>query len=432
MKESIYWIWLQSRFGYASPLAARAVRELGGAAEIYREGTKNLPFLSLRLNEALDDKRLDAAAKIADYCAVKHIGIITYEDESYPSQLRALEDPPMVLYVRGRLPDMNRELCIAVVGTREMSDYGMLQSYRFGYGLAYGGALVVSGMALGSDGAAAAGALDALKPTVAVLGCGVDICYPSEHKKLMGEIISSGAVISEYAPGEKGSPARFPERNRIISGLCRGTLVTEAGEASGALITARAAIKQGRALYAVPGKIGESGSSGPNALIKEGASAVTSGFDIIREYAFLYPDRISLKKPEEIPDENIIFAMATHGVSWRAKPGSAKNRRAPEPLTAEDRAKARTKTEFITSRSPAKEEREIKINDGEKADIEKKLSLMDEETREIYKAIPKDRSFSPEEDALAAFEIGDVLCALTVMEVNGLVKALPGGRYTVN
>ena len=218
---------------------------------------------------------------IAEASAKRGVRILTQEDGEYPAVLREIAKPPLALFVRGNLvPDAER---IAMVGSRHASSYGRHAAEEIAMGLAKTGVTVVSGAARGIDTASHKGAIRTGR-TVAVLGCGADVAYPKENARLLDEIASSGAVISEYPPGTKPLPAFFPQRNRIISGLCRGTVVVEAAERSGSLITAEFALSEGRDVFAVPGSIYSDTSRGCNRLIQQGAKLVAAVEDILEEY----------------------------------------------------------------------------------------------------------------------------------------------------
>lgn len=207
---------------------------------------------------------------------------ITWEDPDYPPLLREIPDPPPLLYVRGTL-EPEDSWAVAVVGTRRASVYGKEVTRRLVTDLARSGITVVSGLARGIDGVAHQAALEAGGRTIAVLGCGVDRVYPPEHRALARRIVEQGALVSEYPLGTPPEARNFPPRNRIISGLSLGVLITEAGRGSGALITADYAAEQGRDVFAVPGSILAAGSGGTNRLIQEGAKLVMETADILRE-----------------------------------------------------------------------------------------------------------------------------------------------------
>jgi len=220
--------------------------------------------------------------QLPEICQRQNIKLITLEEEGYPPLLKETFDPPHVLFYRGRLD--NSQPAIAMVGSRKISPYGRAVAEKFSSGLASMGFTVVSGAAYGVDTESHKGVLSAGGITEAVMGCGVDVAYPSSNQKLLEEIAERGAVISEYLPGAQPTKYTFPARNRIIAGMCRGTLVVEAAPKSGALITADYALKENRDVFAIPGGIFTHGSMGCNRLIQQGAKLVLDIGDIITEY----------------------------------------------------------------------------------------------------------------------------------------------------
>jgi DNA processing protein len=221
--------------------------------------------------------------------------IITAEDDEYPVLLKEIFDPPLVLYVRGKITNTER---VAVVGTRRASIYGQQSAEKLGRGLVGFGLIVVSGMARGIDTAAHRGALAGGGKTIAVLGCGVDYVYPPENGKLMEEIVSNGAVVSEFPMGTKPYRQNFPRRNRIVSGMSRGVVVVEAPQRSGAIITVDFALEQGRDVYAVPGKVDSLTSQGTNWLIKQGAKLVDNAEDIAEDFGISAKNSAGAGGPE--------------------------------------------------------------------------------------------------------------------------------------
>lgn len=221
-----------------------------------------------------------------------HARVITYNDPSYPSLLKEINSPPMLLYVRGKDIPNNRTF-ISVVGSRNPTHYGIRAAEAIGFGLAKRGVGVVSGMAKGIDSAAHHGCLAGKGFTMAVIGTGIDRVYPPTNKTLSEKIIESGAVISEFPFGSPPEPKNFPIRNRVISGLSRGVVVVEATKKSGSLITASMALDQGREVFAVPGSIDSFKSTGTHLLIKQGAKLVENADDILDEFGF--GDRLSQK-----------------------------------------------------------------------------------------------------------------------------------------
>jgi len=210
--------------------------------------------------------------------------LVTISDPRYPASLRDIFDPPIVLFARGRL-ELLQSIALGVVGTRRPTPYGLAVAERLSADLAAAGLTIVSGMARGIDTAAHRGTLKAGGDTVAVLGCGADLVYPSENKKLAAEIVDKGLVLSEFPMGATAFPQNFPIRNRIISGMSVGVLVVEGAQYSGSSITARLALDQGRDVFAVPGNITSKPSWGPNLLIKQGAKLVQDWNDVVVELA---------------------------------------------------------------------------------------------------------------------------------------------------
>jgi len=215
---------------------------------------------------------------------VEKLGLNLYlrDSKEYPELLREISTPPYLLYARGEILPQD-ELAVAIVGTRMPTAYGRQIAYDLAYNIAKNGITVISGLALGTDSAAHQGALDANGRTIAVLGCGADTIYPISNRALAEKIQKQGAIISEFPLGMPPLKQNFPARNRIISGMSLGTVVVEAPEDSGSLITARFALEQGREVFGVPGNVTSKMSDGPNNLIKMGAKAVTSHSDIIDE-----------------------------------------------------------------------------------------------------------------------------------------------------
>ncbi len=234
-------------------------------------------------------------------------GIISIEDSGYPARLKEIYDPPVILYKKGELHDYDR-VSIAIVGSRLPTPYGRTMTERLAGGLAERGVTVVSGFARGIDTIAHTSSLKSGGRTIAVLGSGIDVIYPPENRELAKEIIKNGAVISEFPMGCQPERMNFPRRNRIISGLTTGTIVVEAAEKSGAIITANYALEQGRDVFAVPGPVSSAKSRGTNRLIKMGAKLVEDADDVIEEFSTSLKISLEGKKGErreniELTDE---------------------------------------------------------------------------------------------------------------------------------
>jgi DNA processing protein len=244
--------------------------------------------------------------------ACQRLTIVSGLDGRYPALLSAIPDPPLVLWVSGDASWLDKP-AIAVVGSRHGSASGLAMARQLGRELAEAGLMVVSGMARGIDGAAHRGALEAGGATVAVLGNGLDVTYPPEHAALAKDIASRGALVSEFPPGTPPLAAHFPLRNRIISGLCRAVVVVEASERSGSLITARAALEQGRDVLAVPGNVASGRYRGGHALIKDGARLVETVGDILEEIAWPAPGARPPDSDWKSRDRNDLLSLIRPG-----------------------------------------------------------------------------------------------------------------------
>jgi DNA processing protein len=280
------WIALNMIRGIGPRTANQLLDRFGSPAQVFAASRGALEASGVKsetVRELHDSEILEKAGAEIERLEKLGAQVITLEDEDYPPLLREIYDPPIALYVRGDLRRACERPCLAVVGSRRCSTYGINAAASLARDLAAQGLTIVSGMARGIDAAAHRGALEAAGLTVAVVGTGLEMTYPKEHKKLEGEIAASGAVISEFPLGTPPLPQNFPYRNRVLSGLCFGVLIVEAAEHSGSLITARLAYEQGREVFAVPGTITSQTSFGPNYLIKDGAKLVQHWRDVIEE-----------------------------------------------------------------------------------------------------------------------------------------------------
>lgn len=291
MKMLIHWVWYALLPKLSAAVKRSLLERFSDPEDIFHtQGFDHIPELTGDMKEALENKDLQPAQAVLKQCADRKIRILTVRDAGYPSRLRNIPDPPLVLYYKGMLPDFESQPVIGVVGTRKASAYGLNNARQISAQIASCGGLVVSGGAAGIDTMALQGALDVGRPVVAVLGCGADVVYPKTNRALFAKIEENGCILSEYLPGTEPRPWQFPERNRIISGLSSGVLVVEAPEKSGALITAKDAFEQGRDVFAIPGNIGVASGAGSNRLLQDYAHAALSGWDVLKDYADQYPD----------------------------------------------------------------------------------------------------------------------------------------------
>lgn len=467
MDSNLYWVWLAESLGPANDSLLILLEHFGSAENIYRAERQDLEActkLSPAVIPSLLDKNTYAAENILNRCDAIGIGILPYTDPLYPDRLRQIHRPPVLLYYRGYLPDFPNRLAIAVVGTRGMTEEGRKNGYRLAYELAVAGAVVVSGMAIGIDGIAHIGALDAGGTTVAVLGSAIDNPYPYEHRAMYERLIREGGVISEYPPGMRTQRWHFPQRNRIISGLCQGTLIVEAGENSGALITAKEALAQGRNVFAVPGDPTNPARVGTNNLIKAGAAPVTETADILGVYRALYSPMLRI---ENLADPAYFAAFndtlkygqqrveeyrAGKGARDRnppADPPAARtapaDRKAPDarPLrevryTDEDTAPMLEQTPLVTppqmspadKAKPAPKPSPVPEKQPQTEPVPQKIpdGLTDEQIF-VLSMIRQGMSF--DEMCKCGIKPAHLLVDITYLELVGCIRTLPGGRYEV-
>ena len=280
------WLALALTPGLGARMAGKLLREMGSPEAIFNASLTELEAhrLPAAVAQALHARQpLSAAAKELAQAQAAGVRLVTWDEPEYPQRLREIYDPPPLLYVRGNVELLNRHL-ISVVGSRRPTPYGNQMAEKLARDLADRGLVIVSGLARGIDSRAHKGALSSSTgATIGVLGCGIDVIYPKENKKIFAEMEQRGAIISEFAMGTFPGPQNFPIRNRIISGMSLGVVVVEGAQYSGSLITARLAMEFGREVYGVPGNATQLTSFGPNQLIKQGAKLVTSWEDVIEE-----------------------------------------------------------------------------------------------------------------------------------------------------
>ena len=285
-ENMFYWLALSLVPGVGSILIKRLLDRFNTPEAVFRAPLKELLRIEGLGQRVAGEIRKGPSEKVVER-ELSLLGktggrVVTLKDDDYPKRLKDIYDPPALLYLRGELRRED-ELAVAIVGSRKTSGYGREITERIGEDLARHGVTVVSGMARGIDSVAHHGALQGGGRTIAVLGCGVDVIYPSENRNLFYRIVDQGAVVSEFPMGSPPEAGHFPRRNRIISGLSIGVVIVQASADSGSLITAGYALEQGREVFAVPGNVGAEGSRGTNQLIKEGAKLVEASEDILEE-----------------------------------------------------------------------------------------------------------------------------------------------------
>ena len=468
----IYWIWLAEQCGYGSKYFTKIYSYYQDPREIFNLQNDEVMQLGTKFSANFKDKLckrdLTKAIAIYDYCNNSGIDVIPFGDERYPERLRLIEDPPIVLYCLGTFPDFNNKLSIGIVGTRKMSRYGRAAAYKFAYELSSLGVCVVSGLALGVDAAAACGAIDGGEPTAQILGCGVGIVYPKVHSKLRAEVIKQGALISEYPPLESPKKYYFPQRNRIISGISQGVFVTECRKESGAMITAKLAMAQGKELFAFPGSVGEPTAEGPNELLRIGAYAAISVEDIIRHYKINFINisnaeiakklklaranavdvTVSQKKfsiPDRCEENERINSAPLVGEKYDPKGvamGVYDNAPKIEQLKIEDieldapKNNKSNKSIMQFEQIESYEEQELytkgvaEAREVTSAPTSTAIDYgLDEKTAAVFEAIPCKSPVSVDRIICSGLSTSDVITALTMLEIMGLISSLPGGLY---
>jgi DNA processing protein len=415
-----YWVWLSSLSGVRPATKVRLLLQFGtpeGICFAKESDYREIEGITKGECEALCNKELSGALRILDDCAAKHVEIMTLQDARYPVRLRNIFDPPMVLYIKGRLPALDEEAAIAVAGTRKATPYGLKMARQLGYELTKGGGLVISGLAAGVDSAAARGALLAGGSCIGVLGTAIDVVYPAFNEELFADVSAVGAIISEYPPGSPKQHGTFPARNRILSGLSVGVVIIEAPEKSGALITADRALEQGRDVFVVPGNADSANSAGSNALLQEGARAVVRGWDVLGDYEALFPARIHSGAFAPLPQEN---CSAPEEKKTAVKPAR----------TA--RAKPETGKGFLKLRVPRTKKVIDKAGAGEYIDLEQQLKNLTESQLKIVSVMTESAMHVDDIIDLSRLPAAEVLSDLTLLEIQGYVVRETGKRFTLN
>lgn len=400
MNDEIYWIWLLRCLGPAAPIADM-IAVFGSARGVYEAGT-----VEWRLSGILTAKQIAALSKyspsesggVLRACRENGWEILTPDSPYYPQKLRELRNFPPVLFLQGDKEALLPEVKLAMVGTRKATGYSLRVASMLAQSLSAAGVTVVSGGALGIDSAAHTGALRAGGKTIAVLGCGLGTDYLRENAALRREISENGALISEFLPFSPASRTTFPLRNRIISALSLGTVVVEAGEKSGSLITARYAMEQGRDVFAVPGDVISSAFTGANKLIHDGAKPVFSPLDILEEYVYTYADAIHIEAATKV-FETLQAPMRQTYETARGKAPKTAQPAAPE-----------------TAATPANSDRELPETASKNA-------------KAVYTALQDGERHIDEIADCTGLSVGECLAALTELELYGCAALTQGKKY---
>ena len=415
----VHWIWLAHRPGVNDRMKLRLLQHFQDPEEIYYADSsvlEHIEGMTPEMLESLCDRDLTPAEETLERCHREKLHLLTFRDAGYPNRLKNIADPPVLLYYKGTLPDFDANPVIAVVGTRKASAYGLTTAKRMGYQIGKCGGIVVSGMAYGIDGMAMSGALTAGACVVGVLGCGADLVYPPSNRALFRDTEQFGCILSEFAPGVPPAKWTFPKRNRIMAGLSCGVLVVEAPEKSGALITARQALDQGRDVFTVPGNIDVPSFAGSNQLLRDGAIPVFSGWDVVSEYAPLYPDKIGKYdapgSQTAYPDE---IARASAEETAPAK--VAQKTRIPGPEKDREE-KSRKKAIDNGTNAPY-----IDVNDT--------VPKLSAEESMVVSCLKEGERLVDDVIAETGLTTGKLLALLTILELRGVIRRLPGKRIAL-
>lgn len=412
MSELKYWLWLAALPGVRPRTRTLLLEHFGTPREAYfapESAFAALEGLEERERAALKDRDLDRALRTLEACAARDIGVLTLQDALYPRRLAAIYDPPAVLFVRGRLPAVDEEAAVAVVGTRSATPYGVKMASRMGYELTKCGGLVVSGLTQGVDGMAARGALMAGGGCVGVLATAIDGDWGGS---LARDVESAGALVSEYPPGTESRSAYFRARNRITAGLSVAAVVVEAPEKSGALLFADEAAELGREVFAVPANADAPGGAGVNALLKDGARVAVSGWDVLADFAPRFPGK--LRAPEgaraSMPPEQL----------------------PPEAAAPDAGEKPETGENFAALRVPAAKKAVDKPAERSYIDIRTLFSGLTERQLAVVGAMTEPSAHVDDIIERCGLPAPAVLAELTLLQIRGVVTQEPGKRFTLN
>lgn len=414
------WLWLQQALGYGSGKVTPLVEYFGSPDNIKEASNSDLfasglltKFEISKFNH-VDMKNVYQTIKRCD--KLKY-SVITPDSHDYPVRLLRTENPPAALFVSGELPKFNDEVTVAIVGTRKATEAGLKAAAALSARLARSGVVIVSGGALGIDSAAHEGALAVGGKTVALLACGIDVPYLKDNAGLRRTISETGCLISEYPPGTLVLPGCFRVRNRIMSGLSLATVIMEAGDKSGALLTASHALSQGRDVFVLPGDVGTAQYAGSNKLIRDGARVLLSAMDILGEYVNAYPHKLNLREAyEPMQPDALLRLNQAIGHIYKLSGDKKGAGKAPNKSAAEKTKKFTAKQEMT--------EPVLSKTENLPAEISK-------EAKCVYNAFSEKIMQVDLLMYASGLSGAEVLSSLTELELFGFVTAEPGGRYSI-
>lgn len=422
MSDTVYSVWLQQCVGCCYGKIKEIIDYFGSAKDIYDAADhmrRVSGFFTQKQLNRFSEYTLDDAYGIMRKCEKYNYSVLSIEDENYPKRLYEISNPPCVLYISGKMPDVDNTLTIGVVGTRTATSEGIRNSFTFGRDLSSCGAIVVSGGALGVDCASHRGVLQNDGVTVCVLGCGINYNYLAENAQMRRLITNKGAVISEYPPDTPPTSYSFPARNRIISGLSNGVLVIEAGVKSGSLITARLALEQNRDVFSVPGSLINAKAQGSNSLIKQGAITVTSYKDIVAEYAQMYD--LYIEHESVIASEEDISDVPVGGK--RNMPRKTERKTSAKPNINSDKADGGNgvKTQSGAAAEAVEPRRTKKAPECPEG--------ASDDARLVFSALTDEPQYIDQISDKLNLGVQQVMAALTELEIFDAAQSVSGGRY---
>ena len=388
------WMRFQLAYGFGTVRAAKALEKWHSPTLLFHTEDWRLRQHGMgeeELHRVREAKDADLG-KILGFCERNGVKILTPDDDLYPQRLRNIYSPPAVLYVAGSWMDLNDILTVAVVGTRHCTEYGSRVAREISADLAARGVVTVSGLAVGIDSCCHDATVEAGGRTIAVQGCGIDVTYPAANRELKKKILrSGGAVITEFPPGAEPNSYHFPIRNRIIAGLCHGTLVVEGERRSGSLITAGFALTEGRDVFAVPGNVDSPMSAAPNWLIREGAIMVREAGDILEGYDLR--DYDAAGPGEEAEAEQLTLC--------EKQPSKAKKKEKPAPAKAYP----------------------LRSDDG-------MLETLNGSQRTVLEVLSSEPMTADEVVAATGLSVPETLSVLTQLEIFGIIRIHAGHRFS--
>ncbi len=417
MDSRVYWIWLQSALGCGSPHAAAILNHFATPEQAYEADADQYRQAGVAGSalKRLQNKQLDAAQTILHKTLQMGDWILTPADACYPSLLRGIFAPPLVLYGRGVLPDFEARPLIAIVGPRRPTDYGLLMTGRLAAGLTAGGAQIVSGGAVGIDAMALSTSIEYGGQPISIQACGLDVNYPKDNEVLRYRLLEQGGtLLTEYPPGTGVKASTFRVRNRLISGISMGVCVPEASRSSGSLITAGWAREQGRDVFAVPGEVTSANSAGTNRLISQGARLVENAQEILLEYQPLFPKIVQIQKANEAFEQYTLHKAQPLRIVTKPVPSTTLKvaQHPPVPLkTGRDNrqegtaAMAAPRAACPASASPA--------------------------ARALYVLLTRQPCPADELAAAAGLTVAETLAALTELELLGCAACHAGQQYSL-